>query len=238
LVLGGLAAALAVGLAFLWRKEIAVAASHFPVEYFEKHTYFSARNLVGTLFTLYPERFPFLGPHSRLVTGALAVAAMLAALGAALLLRRKGVRLFLGLEETALYLAGATVIIGCFFAGHSHHYRAVLLLLTVPLLFACIRDASSTTRWTGWIGLLLVAFALFENFLRLNIVDAISVTEAWQWVYRVRLMFWAIAQVMWWSLIVGLMGGVFLIAWDSPMGVWVRRAARAGASTFAAARRA
>jgi hypothetical protein len=83
-----------------------------------------------------------------------------------------------------------------------------------------------------------VAFALFENFLRLNIVDAISVTEAWQWVYRVRLLFWAIAQVMWWSLIVGLMGGVLLIAWDSPMGVWVRRAARAGASTFAAVRRA
>ena len=237
-VLGGLAAAVAVGLAFLWRREIAIAATHFPVEFFEKHIYFSARNLVGTLLTLYPEHFPFLGPHGQLVTALLSIAAVAAAGGVAMFMRRNGVRLFLGLEETALYLGGATVIIGCFFAGHSHHYRAILLLLTVPLLFACLRDASKATRWTGMVGLCLVAFALFENFLRLNLVDAVSLTEAWNWVYRVRLMFWALEQMVWWTLIVGLMSAVFLIAWDSPVGLWARRAVRAGASTLVTARRA
>jgi putative flippase GtrA len=230
LLYGGVAIGAAIGLAFHWQREIAVAAEHFPTAYLVQGDMFSARNLIGTLLTAYPLKLSFLGPHTREITALLILLAVLAAAGMAIILRRSGVRLFLEPEETVLFLAGGAMIVGCFFAGHNIHYRAISLLLTLPLLLQCTRNASTATRLTGWTGIGLVAFAVFENFLRMNLINvfrAINVPE-----YHIALIFWGVEQMVWWTLVTGLMAALLLIAWDSPTGLWVRRNTRFPFSAF------
>jgi hypothetical protein len=234
LLSAGIAIATAIGLGVLWHREIAVAAEHFPTAYLVHGDMFSARNLIGTLLTVYPERLSFLEPHARGLTTILIVLAMMTAAGLAIVLRRKGIRLFLGLEETALFLAGGAMIVGCFFAGHNIHYRAISLLLTLPLLLQCTRNASTATRLTGWTGIALVAFAVFESFLRMNFMSAVRAVSGPE--YHLALMFWTLEQMVWWTLITSLIAGLLIIAWDSPTGQWVRRNARFPLADFAIAR--
>jgi hypothetical protein len=49
-------------------------------------------------------------------------------------------------------------------------------------------------------------------------------------------MFWALEQMVWWTLITSLIAGLLIIAWDSPTGQWVRRNARFPLADFAIAR--
>jgi hypothetical protein len=229
LAIGGLAVGAAVIFVLLWHREIAVAAEHFPAGYLSDK--FSARNLVGTLPVLFPQRFGFVEPHVAAATSVLILLAVLAAAGLAIGLGRKGIRLFLGLEETVLFLGGGAMIVACFFVGHNIHYRAILLLLTVPLLLAWTRDDLPAVRLTGWIGIGLVAFAVFENFLRTSIFSAVGAVNGP--VHRTRIAFWAFEELMWWALAISLTSALFLIAWDSPTGMEARRIARSGVAVFA-----
>jgi hypothetical protein len=69
---------------------------------------------------------------------------------------RAAVRVLTPAEATAL-LIGAALILGCFVAGQSGEYRAVLLLFTLPALTALSRISGPTcrgARWTVWVILL------------------------------------------------------------------------------------
>jgi hypothetical protein len=221
LVIGGLGVGAAFSFAFLWHREIAVASEHFPVAYLGDM--FSAHNLVGTLLMRFPRQFGFLEPYARAVTSFLILLSVLVATGLAISLHRKNVRRFLGLEETVLFLGGGAMIVACFFVGHNIHYRAILLLLTVPLLLAWTRDDSTAVRLTGWIGVGLVAFAVFQNFLRMNMLSAVRAVIGSD--NRISIAFFALEEVIWWTLATGLISAMLLIAWDSPTGMWARRIA-------------
>jgi hypothetical protein len=144
---------------------------------------------------------------------------VVAAARSAILLKRQHVRLVRGLEETVLFLCGSAMIVFCFFAGHNTHYRAIHLLLTVPLLFTWTRANSPKVRLIGWTGISLVAFAVFENFLHLHIFD---LGDAIGYPYPPLLAFWILDQLAWWALATGLMMAAFLIASDLPIGIWLR----------------
>lgn len=178
-----------------------------------------------------PGPFWFLESYAGAVTSFLILLSVLAATGLAVSLRRTGVRLFLELEETVLFLGGGAMIVACFFLAHNIHYRAILLLLTVPLLLAWTRNDSSAVRFAGWIGVGLVAFAVFQNFLRMNILNVAGAVVIGS-EGRTRIAFWALEEVVWWTLVTGLMSAMLLIAWDSPVGIWARRIARSRTVSF------
>jgi glycosyl transferase family 87 len=212
LLVGALAVAGAVGFALLWGREVAVAARNFPVRYLSDQ--FSARNLIGSLPEVSPQRFGFLEPHVGALTAPLILLAIGAAVALAIRLRSKGARLLLDLEDTALFLGGGAMIVGCFLIGHNIHYRAILLLLTVPLLLAWTRDDTPLVRLTGWTGVGLVAFAVFQSFLRARVFGAVDAVGGS--VYRTVKVYWVLEEVVWWTLAIGLMSAMFLIVWDSP----------------------
>src|SRR5262249_23942779 len=139
--------------------------------------------------------------------------AVLVAVALAIRMRRMGARLFLGFEDTVLFVAGGAMIVGCFFVDFNIHYRAILLLLTVPLLLAWLRQEVPLLRMAGWIGVGLVAFALFQNFLRVNLFDIVNAASGT--IYRTTMVFGALEEAVWWCLIIALMSAMLLIAWDS-----------------------
>jgi hypothetical protein len=131
--------------------------------------------------------------------------------------------MFFELEETVLFLAGGAMIVGCFFASHNIHYRAIFFFFFVPLLLQCTRDVFTATRLTGWAGIGLATFAVFENFLRMNLINVFRAVNEPE--YHIALIFWGLEQMVWWTLVTGLMAALLIIAWDSPTGLWVRRMA-------------
>jgi hypothetical protein len=85
-------------------------------------------------------------------------------------------------------------------------------------------------RLSGWIGLGLVAFAVFENSLRMDLVSAVRALHGPD--YQTAVAFWALEELVWWSLVTGLMGAMLLIVWDSPTGVWARHLALSRLAVF------
>jgi hypothetical protein len=221
LLVGALALGAAFGFALMWGRDVAVAARNFPVRYMSDH--FSARNLFGTLPAVSPD-FAFLEPYVGILTLLAILLAVLMAVGLAIGLRRAGARLFLGFEDAVLFLAGAAMIVACFLVGHSIHYRAIHLLLTVPLLLAWIRQELPVLRLAGWVGVGLVAFAVFQSFLRANLQNIVSAVNGPT--YQVSMVYWLLEEALWWCLVTGLLSAMLLIAWDSPTWLELRAMAR------------
>ena len=218
LAVGMLATGAVFGFVLLWGGEVSKAARNFPAHYLSDA--FSARNLIGSLPVLWPQRFAFLEPYVGALTLGLILLAILAAVVLAAILHLRGARLFFGLEDTVLFLGGGAMIVACFFIGHNIHYRAIFLLLTVPLLLAWTRQETPLVRLMGWTGIGLAAFALFQSFLRFHLFSAVNAFDGP--IYRIRILFWALEEGVWWTLVTGLMTAILLIVWDLRAGVEAR----------------
>jgi hypothetical protein len=114
------------------------------------------------------------------------------------------------LEAIAL-VAGAALIVGCFFAAQNIAYRAIFLLLTLPGLFALTR-ASGGRRLYSWLiaGVLFCMWEEFFHHLATALQPALSGVihpEA------VDLVFWLLREAVWWWVIARLMGllGAFVL---------------------------
>jgi hypothetical protein len=220
LLIGALGVLAAIGFEIVWHREIALAIEHFPVRYDLDSDMFSARDLVEGPVEYFPNLLSFIKPHARALTFFLILLSIIAAASAAILLQARSICLVREPEETVWFLCGGAMIVFCFFVGHNIHYRAILLLLTVPLLFAWTRTNGPTVRLIGWAGISLVAFAVFENILRMNSVSVIA--RYYHHYYRATFLFWLLEQAVWWALVTGLTMAIFLLAWDLPTGRWLR----------------
>lgn len=119
-------------------------------------------------------------------------------------------------------LAGALLIVGCFFAGQSIAYRAIFLLLTMPGLYAMGEAAQSPAlrricRKALWVAV----FLLWEEAIRLGLdrgVAALGMGDGGG--FLAGLMFWVFRELIWWWMVAVLLAVVLRFAWVSP--VWMR----------------
>jgi hypothetical protein len=216
LLIGSLCMVVTTSVAIAWHREISLATSSFHVTYLTDM--FSAYNVIGAPLALDPQ-LSILKPYADALTVFMILLSVVTSARLATLLKRRHVRLVSGLEETVLFLCGSSMIVFCFFASYNAHYRAILLMLTLPLLFAWTRANFRIVRLTGWTGISLVAFAVFENFLRLHIFD---IGDAAGHPYAPLLAFWMLEQVVWWLLATSLTMATCLIILDLPIGIWLR----------------
>jgi hypothetical protein len=118
----------------------------------------------------------------------------------------------LSAQRAAALVAGAALIVGCFFAAQNIAYRAIFLLLTLPGLFALIRTEGDRRRSYALV-IAGVLFCLWEEFfhhaateLQPAIAEIIRPEAA-------DLVFWLVREAVWWWVIARLLSllGAFIL---------------------------
>ena len=118
-------------------------------------------------------------------------------------------RSFWNRREGALLLAGALIMVGCFFATANVAYRAIFLLMTLPGFFLLRRIG---LKRLGAYGLFAVLFCLNAEPLRRFTVwprSAPTFLPEFFWGHIPEGFFFLARETIWWSLI-ALLGGVIL----------------------------
>jgi len=104
------------------------------------------------------------------------------------------------LEATCL-VAGAVLIVGCFFAGQSFVYRSVFLLLTLPGLTTMARDAGTSRARTFFATVAgMVVLLMWEEAFRRAVVAAAP---------QALLAFWICRELAWWTTM-AVLGGILV----------------------------
>jgi hypothetical protein len=156
---------------------------------------------------------------------------MLAAFSVAIvfLVRRfqaEGEPLDWGRLENRFLLAGALVVVGCFFAGENIGYRSVFLLLTLPALLPLRRAVTGgTLRAVLPLTIAAVVFLLWEETIRRRFtsglrdlgLEAVLVGKAGA-------LFWVGRELVWWCVVSVLAAMISLFVLQCPS---VREIARA-----------
>lgn len=121
----------------------------------------------------------------------------------------------LSAEHIILFVAGAVMITGCFFAGRSVLYRAIFFLLAIPGLLALARAATgaSSRHWLRQ-GLVLIVFLMWSEFFRRGIhaLTLLLLPQGSPWIGYPEALFWAFKELVWWrvmALFCGLLLGLF-----------------------------
>lgn len=185
-------------------------------------TMFGAKNLPnGILFVL------GLGPRSPLVALMWIVLLSGFAVQVFNLVRWDGLRRELNGEDhfaRNLFLFGAAIISGCFFAGQSEGYRGIFLLLLLPWLFMVWRQASdSSVRRFGRQVALVVLFLLWQGALTWNEIF-LRTLRVWfgsnvgstMWIGL-----WVAREIAWWFVVATVVGIFLSFVADSRTFLWL-----------------
>jgi hypothetical protein len=132
-------------------------------------------------------------------------------------------RALLALPEPAntLLVLGAVLISGCFFAGQSVVYRAIMLLLVLPGLLVLARDPvdARLRRIAGW-----TVAAILLVMWRLTVIEALASHGLQSWAGEagggsaIAAIVWIGFELAWWWIVALLMGALAAFALDSPVG--------------------
>ncbi|MGH6989832.1 MAG: hypothetical protein ACREE3_08030 [Stellaceae bacterium] len=117
--------------------------------------------------------------------------------------------------EAVFLVLGATIIVGCFFAGQNVDYRGIYFLLVLPGLLRLSRD--QTCRRAAVMILFLMWGEMFFEVLR-DLTFANS--EAMHLLKIARVVFWFVRELIWWRVIAVLGGVVLGFVAQSEMGQW------------------
>lgn len=127
-------------------------------------------------------------------------------------------------ESYALFfMIGATLIVGCFFAGRSVLYRAIFFLLTLPSLCLLARNApyDVVRMWLRpCIGLIL--FLMWSEFFRNGLHDVITLLPPGRLSTGIEILFWAVKELIWWRVIAVFCGLLLQFVCASPSGRLLR----------------
>jgi hypothetical protein len=115
--------------------------------------------------------------------------------------------------QAVLLVIGATLITGCFFAGHTVLYRGIFFLLVIPGLLVLERAATQQFA-RSWLrqGLGLIPFLMWSEFFRQTIDIGVTFLPAGRITNGIPVVFWAFKELMWWRVIglfCGLLVGFF-----------------------------
>jgi hypothetical protein len=109
--------------------------------------------------------------------------------------------------DAAFLLTGATLIVGCFFAGQNVGYRGIYLLLVLPGLLTLSRVAAIESLRTRFLATgLLILFLMWEEFFRRLVGEASAGLPA-ELLFKG--LFWLVRELVWWQLI-GTLGALLL----------------------------
>jgi hypothetical protein len=94
---------------------------------------------------------------------------------------------------------GATLIVGCFFAGRSVLYRGIFFLLTLPGLLSLARAAPHDVART-WLRpcIAVVLFLMWSDFFRHRVHDLSALLPSSLVADNVEMLFWAAKELTWW----------------------------------------
>jgi hypothetical protein len=154
----------------------------------------------------FPERANLLSPMVYAIYGAVTLAAIVAAAFLSRGLRRSGIVFEGGTGNAALFLAGALILIFCFFTEINIFYREIFLLGLLPYIFDSRRRRTNSNIdryfWTSAIAL-IIALLWFE-FLRSNVAVHVSGRMG----LAADLALFA-REPLWWIFIIGLASLLF-----------------------------
>ena len=226
IALGLTAAALLSGLAFAYRNELARMLPNVPHwNYFEPDIWGAVRLPGGAVTFLRAVGVPGVGepgwanPVSWIIGGAL----MLAMMGVAVWLARSvSVRAALEslpVRHANFLVLGAAVTCGCFLAGQSIRYRAIMMLLTLPGLLAVARDRrSSLGRVAFGAAVLCLLIVVWEPLLvRIGGETFGYSRPPITWGPNLGYPFWLLQELACWSLASVLLAVVFWFIVRSPI---------------------
>jgi hypothetical protein len=124
----------------------------------------------------------------------------------------------LGSRQRALLVAGAALICGCFFAGPSVGYRAILLLLVLPglLQLRTLLPGSGVRIVTAVLyAIVLVSWVLTIHYV-LRDTGVINKDE----LSGITLLYWFVHELSWWLIITVLLAALSAFVVDSEMAKW------------------
>lgn len=89
------------------------------------------------------------------------------------------------------FVLGATVLIGCFFAGSSFVYRLVFCIMLAPFLWHVVRDTSAPLSIIrlGWVTTICMFFMLWSDMTLLAVIMCYSAQGQPDWAMDVILLF-------------------------------------------------
>lgn len=124
--------------------------------------------------------------------------------------------------QAAFLVAGAALIVGCFFAAQNIAYRAIFLLMTLPGLVALAR-ADADRRRSRILLIAGVLFVMWEEFFH---HQATALQPAMANVIlpaAAEFTFWLIRETVWWWVIARLAALLAAFALSTPLGAVMRR---------------
>ena len=131
----------------------------------------------------------------------------------------------LPVEQSLYLLMGATLIMGCFFAGKSVLYREIYFLLTLPALLTLCRTLHEPTlrAWVKQIVVLIVFLMWSEFFRNLIRVGAESLLPT-KGAIAAEIVFWVCKELAWWRVIAVFCTLLVALVSELPTGrvVWQR----------------
>jgi hypothetical protein len=101
--------------------------------------------------------------------------------------------------QSLVLVAGAALVCGCFFAGLSSGYRAVMLLLAMPALLSITQSRDiGTLRWVLLVACVGIPYVMWFPVLP----DSVTL--------------WMANQLVWWTIVTVLLAVLWRFALDSP----------------------
>ncbi len=117
--------------------------------------------------------------------------------------------------EAPLLVAGAVLIVSCFYAGENPEYRGIFFLLTFPGLLTLMRAEGGTRyRFTT-----VAMIALMWRYSLVHLVDVgvLALPDTPQVLIRAAV--WFAFELLWWRVAGTLLGLLFAFATESPIGM-------------------
>lgn len=221
----GVAGILLIGFATYFHAELAEMARNIPTGGYFIGDMFGAKNFPDGIMAAH------LGTNGGwfgvVVWSALLALTLALALATFLLLAGRHEFVQFAPLESALFLFGAVVICGCFFAGQSVGYRGIFLLFPVPGLLALHRRSGErAVRRRAAQASALLLFVLWQGILtwNANALDAVRVWLGAPVASALWMALWSARELAWW-LLAGILSGIILcFIVESPAADGLRRA--------------
>jgi hypothetical protein len=130
----------------------------------------------------------------------------------------------LSAPHALFFVIGATLIAGCFFAGHSILYRGIFFLLTLPGLLSLARSTphDAVRVWLKpCIGLIL--FLMWSEFFRNHLHNVVAaLLPSGNTSLGIEILFWVVKELIWWRVIAVFCGLLLQFVSTSPSGRFLR----------------
>ncbi|HQT47758.1 MAG TPA: hypothetical protein PLY97_11095 [Acidocella sp.] len=111
-------------------------------------------------------------------------------------------------DKSLLLVAGAMVLVFCFYLTQNIPYRAIFLLLTLPGFWAMAIQSTGAMRRRGFWAVGVMAALLWEDALRNVVASAASALLSPAHAFYLEFVFFLVSECLWWWVIIQLSGVV------------------------------